>query len=97
MQQAGLEAVKFLGADHPFVPQPHKSLQFLPQAFRRQPGVHFFGVGLQGQGAGQGQGSGPPRQGRGQIPGAVIPQGKGAVEEEISMFLPFLAASRIRS
>ena len=48
LQQAGLDAVELLGADDAFVPELDELLQFLPEAFRRQPGVGVGGLGLEG-------------------------------------------------
>ena len=46
LQQAGLDAVELLGADDAFVPELDELLQFLPEAFRRQPGVGVGGLAL---------------------------------------------------
>ena len=60
LEQAGLDAVEFLGADHAFVSEADELPQFLPEAFRRQPGAGVGGLGVQGERTCQGQGRGRP-------------------------------------
>ncbi len=60
LEQAGFDAVEFLGADDAFVLKPDELRQFLPEAFRRQPGLGGGSLGGEGYRGFQGQGLGPP-------------------------------------